>query len=65
MLNSRGDRLTIYGGVHTDTQSSETIICGSNPPHQIVSRSNKILLNFKSDSSLGDAEFRIKIERGK
>ena len=65
MPNSREDRLTIYDGMHLDTQSSETTICGSNPPHQIASRSDKILLNFQSDSSLGDAGFRIKIERGK
>ena len=65
MRNSRDDRLTIYDEMHLDTQSSETTICGSNPPHQIASRSNEILLNFQSDSSLGDAGFRIKIEKGK
>ena len=65
MPNSREDRLTIYDGMHLDTQSSETTICGSNPPHQIVSSSNKVLLNFQSDSSLGDAGFRIKVEKGK
>ena len=65
MRNSRGDRLTIYDSMHLDTQSSQMTICGSNPPQQIASRSNKILLNFQSDSRLGDAGFRIKIERGK
>ena len=65
MPNFRGDRLTIYDEMHLDTQSSEMTICGSNPPHEIVPRSNEILLNFHSDSSLGDAGFRIKIEKGK
>ena len=65
MPNLREDRLTIYDEMHLDTQSSQMTICGSNPPHEIVSRSNEILLNFQSDSSLGDAGFRIKIEKGK
>ena len=65
MPNFRGDRLTIYDEMHLDTQSSEMTICGSNPPHEIVSRSNEILLNFQSDNRLGDAGFRIKIEKGK
>ena len=60
-----GDRLTIYDEAHANIPSTETIMCGSDPPHQIASRSNKVVLNFKSDSSLGDAGFRIKIERGK
>ena len=64
-LTFREDRLTVYDEVDAHAQSTETIICGSNPPHQIASRSNKILLNFQTDSSIGDAGFRIKIERGK
>ena len=59
------DRLTIYDEAQVPAQSTETIMCGSDPPHQIASRSNKVVLNFQSDSSLGDAGFRIKIERGK
>ena len=61
----REDRLTIYEEAHVHAQSTETIMCGSDPPHQIASRSNKIILNFQTDSSTGDAGFRIKIERGK
>ena len=60
----REDRLTIYDEADVHAQSTETIMCGSNPPHQIASRSNKVLLNFQSDSSKGDAGFRIKIEKG-
>ena len=64
-LTFREDRLTVYDEVAVHAQSTETIICGSNPPHQIASRSNKVLLNFHTDSSISDAGFRIKIERGK
>ena len=61
----RKDRLTVYDEVDVHAQLRETIICGSNPPHQIASRSNKVLLNFQTDSSIRDAGFRIKIEKGK
>ena len=64
ILTFREDRLTIYDAVQAHNQSSETIMCGSNPPQQIASISNKITLNFQSDSSIGDAGFRIKIEKG-
>ena len=60
----REDRLTIYDEAQVSAQSTETIMCGSDPPHQIASRSNKVVLNFQSDSSIGDAGFRIKIEKG-
>ena len=65
ILACREDRLTIYDEVHANNQSTETIMCGSDPPHQIALRSNRILLNFKTGSNIGDAGFRIKIERGK
>ena len=65
ILAFREDRLTIYDEAHTNTQSTETIMCGSDPPHQVALRSNRILLNFKTGSNIGDAGFRIKIERGK
>ena len=65
ILTFREDRLTIYDEVHANTQSTETIMCGSDPPHQVALRSNRILLNFKTGSNIGDAGFRIKIERGK
>ena len=58
------DRLTIYDEAQVPALSTETNMCGSDPPHQIASRSNKVVLNFQSDSSKGDAGFRIKIEKG-
>ena len=64
ILTFREDRLTIYDEAQVPAQSTETIMCGSNPPQQIASISNKITLNFQSDSSIGDAGFRIKIEKG-
>ena len=60
-----GDRLTIYDEMHVDSQPTKTILCGSNPPPQMISRSNKLLLNFHSDDDKGDAGYRIKVERGK
>ena len=64
ILTFREDRLTIYDEAQVPAKSTETIMCGSSPPHQIASRSNKVVLNFQSDSSIGDAGFRIKIEKG-
>ena len=63
-LTFREDRLTVYDEVDVHAQSTETIMCGSNPPHQIASRSNKLVLNFQTDGSKGNAGFRIKIEKG-
>ena len=45
-LTFREDRLTVYDEADAHAHSTETIICGSNPPHQIASRSNKVVLNF-------------------
>ena len=64
ILIFRKDRLTIYDEAQVPTKSTKTFMCGSSPPHQIASRSNKVVLNFQSDSSIGDAGFRIKIEKG-
>ena len=64
ILACREDRLTIYDEAQVPAKSTEAIMCGSSPPHQIASRSNKVVLNFQSDSSIGDAGFRIKIEKG-
>ena len=61
----REDRLTIFDYSHVYAQSTERIMCGSNPPHQIALISNTVVLNFHSDSSIGDTGFRIKIEKGK
>ena len=60
----REDRLTVYDEVDVHAQSTETIMCGSNPPHQIASRSNKLVLNFQTDGSKRNEGFRIKIEKG-
>ena len=47
ILKFSEDRLTIYDEAEVAAQSSETIMCGSDPPHQIASRSNKVVLNFQ------------------
>ena len=65
ILTFREDRLKIYDEAHANTQSTDTIMCGSDPPYQIASRSNRMVLNFQTGSNIRDAGFRIKIERGK
>ena len=58
------DGLTIYDDKHADAELKIRTFCGSNAPNQVMSWSNKLLLNFYSDSSGSGIGFRIKIEKG-
>ena len=58
------DGLTIYDDKHPDAESKMRTFCGSDGPIQMMSWSNKLLLNFYSDGSGSEIGFRIKIEKG-
>ena len=64
MLPFRSDWVKVYDGENEEAPTIGGDMCGYDPPSQIVSTSNQLLVKFNTDDRGLDTGFRIKIENG-
>ena len=60
----RDDWVKIHDGGNEGALPIGGAMCGYNPPTEIISSSNELLIKFHTDADGSDSGYKIKIEKG-
>ena len=56
--------MQIYDGGKKEASLLGGAMCGDNPPTEIISTTNEVMIKFHTDGEDSDSGYKIKIEKG-